>query len=501
MSKPIKHGLARIIIGYLMLTGKVLPTSAQGTGAAYVSVAAGTDFTFAIQSNGTLWAWGNNADGELGDGTTTSRLQPVAVAEPTGAAPGSRWVRIFPYAPTTPVYGLRSDQTLWQWGASQTRPVPVALAATLPSGATLVDLAFGAEHCLLLYSDGTLLSWGDNFRGQLGIGAAAGTGSVSITAPAPVITPATAAPGTRWTSIEADEKQSFAVRSDGTLWSWGGVYVTYPSTLGHPVTALGCFAPEIVPHPAGAGPGTGWVAVDAGETHTLGLRSDGTLWVWGFDNRGALGQGNTVSVAPAPLQVPVPAGLPAGTRWQHAYAGFETSQAILSDGTFWAWGLNQYGQLGVNSPNYTESLPLQDYNQEVWTQSASGRNHSVALSRGRVYVTGAGSNGQLGLGSGTGRLSFFVRVVGLPLTASAAQNVGFATQVAPNPAVPGDNLAVSLPLAFSSRAEFVNTRGQTVSQSAIITNRLTVPPLAPGIYIVRFYNEKQFLGLGKLSVN
>jgi hypothetical protein len=65
-------------------------------------------------------------------------------------------VRIFPNSPSTPVYGLRSDRTLWQWGANQTRPVPVALAAALPSGATLSDLSFSNQHCLALYSDGSL---------------------------------------------------------------------------------------------------------------------------------------------------------------------------------------------------------------------------------------------------------------------------------------------------------------------------------------------------------
>ena len=242
-----------------------LQTAAQGTGAAYVHVAAGSDFTFAIQSNGTLWAWGDNSYGELGDGTTTTRLQPVAVAEPTGAAAGTRWTRIFAQVPSTPVFGLRSDQTLWRWGANQTRPAQVLLNTPLPSGATLTDLAISTGHFLALYSDGSLLSWGSNSQGQLGLGTAAGTGTV--TAATAVITPPTAVTGTYWTAVEAKGNASFAVRSDGTLWSWGGVAVTNPSVLGHPVAVAGCFTPEPVPHPAGADAGTGWVSVKAGKTH------------------------------------------------------------------------------------------------------------------------------------------------------------------------------------------------------------------------------------------
>ena len=485
------------LAGFLLITLFVLRASAQGTGAGYV--AAGSEFTFAIQANGTLWAWGDNINGELGDGTTVTRLQPVAVAEPTGAATGSRWMRIFAENTSTPVFGLRSDHTLWRWGVGQTRPAPVPLSAALPSGATLTDLAITPGHFLALYSDGSLWSWGSNSQGQLGLGAAAGTGTV--TTPAAVVTPAAAAVGTYWTAIAAEANGSFAVRSDGTLWSWGGLAAPTPSSLGHPVPAAGCFVPEPVLPAAGAAAGTGWVSVSAGETHTLGLRTDGTLWAWGFSGYGALGQGTGNTSTTAPVPVALPAGVPVGTRWQRVQARSHTSQGILSDGTLWAWGYNTSGQLGVNSSRAVETLPLQDYNQENWTQAALGLNHAVGLSRGRVYVTGNGSYGQLGLGNATTRLYFFVRVVGLPLGVSPSRDYELAGQVYPNPASPGGALSLTTNLSFSSRAEFINSRGQAIGQSMVVGNRLQVPLLAPGIYLVRLYDGKQFQGYSKLSIN
>lgn len=499
-SLPHRRGLALGIAAILVLiVSKAAPIAAQGADASYVHIAAGSDFTFAIQSNGTLWAWGDNTYGELGDGTTTTRMQPVAVAEPAGAAPSSRWVRIFAHVPSTPVYGLRSDQTLWRWGANQTRPVVVPLAAILLSGATLLDLSFSAQHCLALYSDGTLMSWGANSQGQLGIGAAAGTGSVAT--PTPVVTPAGAVSGTRWTSIEADANQSFAVRSDGTLWSWGGVPVINPSTLGHPVTAAGCFTPEPVPHPAGAASGTGWASVEAGETHTLGLRSDGTLWAWGFSNNGALGQGIVTTSTAAPLPVPVPAGLPVATRWQRVQAGSHTNQGILSNGSLWTWGYNLFGQLGANSSNASEFTPQQEYNQETWTQSALGVYHAVALSRGRVYVTGNGPNGQLGLGNATSRLYFFVRVVGLPLAVQSSQLGGFATQLFPNPVASGELITGATDATKNSDyAALINSHGQTVCKILVADNRFVLPATAPGIYLIRFYGQERFLGTSRITI-
>lgn len=122
--------MLRIALLLLLVAATQLLRAQSNTGP-YVHVAAGANFSFAIQDNGTLWAWGSNLYGQLGDGSSTTRMNPVAIAEPATAAPGSRWTRI--YAQSQPVHGLRSDNTLWQWGNSAFQTVQIPLAASQPA--------------------------------------------------------------------------------------------------------------------------------------------------------------------------------------------------------------------------------------------------------------------------------------------------------------------------------------------------------------------------------
>lgn len=483
------------IIALFLLLYFNLSVRSQGAGVAYVHVAAGASFTFAIQSNGTLWAWGDNAYGQLGDGTTTSRTAPVVVPPPANASAGSRWVRIIAHDNPTPVWGLRSDNSLWQWGANQLQPVQIALPLVLPSGATFTTLASSGAHALALYSDGSVFAWGSNAQGQLGTGNTA----ISSSTPALVATPTAASPGTYWVAIEAENNTSFGIRSDGTLWSWGGIGLQNYNPMGHAVLPTGCYTPELVPHPAGASAGSKWVGVDAGEKHTLGLRSDGALWAWGSNSNGALGQGNGLGGSNTPVPIPVPSGVAAGTHWKQISAGASASQAIMTDGTLWAWGNNFSGQLGINSNNPAELSPVQEYNQEVWSQVALGAQHAVALSKGRVYVAGNGSQGQLGLGNAPNRFYFLVRVVGLPLAAIGQSISNSAINIFPNPVKSGANITVE-GISAANKVEIINSQGQTIAIASIVNAQVNIPKLAPGIYLIRIYEDSKSLGSRKLQV-
>lgn len=199
------------------------------------------------------------------------------------------------------------------------------------------------------------------------------------------------------------------------------------------------------------------------------------------------------------MQVPLPAGVAAGVGWQLIDAGADTSLGILTDGTLWAWGSNSHGQLGVNISNNSVPYPLQEYNQETWTQSELGIYHTVALSRGRVHVTGGGSIGQLGLGNGTSRMNFLVRVVGLPLAVADRSPTPRAAAAFPNPAAGGESVVVE-EAARSTRAEFLNSQGQVVAVVSVRDARVNVPPLAPGLFLLRFYAGNHYLLSSKLHV-
>lgn len=196
-------------------------------------------------------------------------------------------------------------------------------AVLAESAATDSRMAAGYCHSLLVRSDGTLWACGRNVSGELGLG-----DNVSRSVPARVGT------ATNWVSVAASWYHSFGIRSDGTLWGWGendygqlGLgYQSWRATM-----------------PIRVGTATNWAAVSTGHFHTLGLRSDGTLWAWGNNDYGRLGlEGVGTSE-----NVTSPTQLGTDTNWVAIAAGDGHSLAVKSDGSLWSWGANSSGQLGL----------------------------------------------------------------------------------------------------------------------------------------------------------
>jgi RHS repeat-associated protein len=243
------------------------------------AIAGGGSSGYALRSDGTVWAWGANWNGGLGDGTTTDSRVPVHVSGLTsvtaiGAGAGSG-------------YAVRSDGTVWAWGMNNSgqlgngtttdSSVPVQV-----SGLTSVTaVAGGYDTAYALRSDGTVWAWGDGWRGALGNG-----GSVSSLAPVQV------SGLTDVTTISGAFYAGHALRSDGTIWSWGdnrhaalGNGTTMDSTVPVQVSAL-----------------TGATAISSGEFSAYALRSDGTVWSWGYNGYGQLGNGTQIDSS-VPVQV------------------------------------------------------------------------------------------------------------------------------------------------------------------------------------------------------
>jgi hypothetical protein len=237
--------------------------------------------------------------------------------------------------------------------------------------------------------------------------------------------------------------------------------------------------------------------VASGGTHTLGLRSDGSLWAWGSNNFGALGIGNASSGSNIPVLVPLPGAAPAGAVWQQIQAGPSFSQAILANGSLWAWGMNQFGQLGVNSGAAFEPFALQEYTQSSWSHLAAGTQHAVALSRGQVYVTGNGSSGQLGLGNAPNRIYFFVRVVGLPLSTTTA--IANRTAVYPNPVLGNGTLYLSN-INRAIKVQVVTQLGQVVLDEVINGSIFRLPNLPAGVYRLRLDKNNELIENHRLII-
>jgi len=330
-------------------------------------VAAGESHTLAVKSDGTVWAWGLNSSGQLGDGVTTPpsyRSTPLPVLDLTGVVSVA--------AGDSHSLAVTSDGTLWAWGNNsrgqlgdgtkkhRRTPVPV------PGLAGVVAMAANRFHSLAVTSDGTLWAWGYNGYGQLGDGT-----KTDRLKPKPVLTGVVA--------VAAGNSYSLAVKSDGTLWAWG--YNGY-GQLGDGTTT-----DSLKPKPVL----TGVVAVAAGSSHSLALKSDGTLRAWGANVSGQLGDGTTKqSLTPVPVL-----GL---TDVVAVTAGTKHTLAVKSNGTLWAWGINLYGRLGNGKSDPSPQTTPQLVNLPGGVVAlGAGSEHSMAVkSDGTLWTWGFNQRGQVG---------------------------------------------------------------------------------------------------------
>jgi alpha-tubulin suppressor-like RCC1 family protein len=246
------------------------------------------------------------------------------------------------------------------------------LALWLLMGMAHAQRFAAGQHTAVIHSDGTLWTWGLNAQGQLGIG-----NTAYQAAPVQVGT------DTNWKSVAVGQFHTVAIRTDGTLWAWG---LNNYGQLG--VASAGTFQTT----PVQIGTATTWRSVSAGYYHTLALRTDGTLWAWGFNYDGEVGIGTTDTQLE-------PAQVGTATNWQSLAAGAYHSLAVRTDGTLWAWGYNYYGQLGLGS-SASVSTPVQVGTATTWQRVSAGyypsrahRWHLVGLGAEYVRSAWAGHDG------------------------------------------------------------------------------------------------------------
>jgi RHS repeat-associated protein len=333
-----------------------VPVSVSGL-AGVTAIAAAQHGGYALRSDGTVWAWGDNGFGQLGDGTTTARTVPVQVSGLTGvtavAAAGSVG------------YALRADGTVWAWGYNYNNELGDGTAtnsntAVQVSGLTGVTAIGGRlDGGFAVRSDGTVWAWGSNYCGALGNGT---TTPSSVPVQVSGLTDVTAAAG--------GEYGGYALRSDGTVWAWG---CNYYGELGNGTTTASSVPVQV----SGL---TAVGAIAAGDVAGYALRSDGTVWAWG--DAISLGNGTTTNSS-----IPVPvSGLTGITA---VSGGGEIASALRSDGTVWDWGDNSAGQLG-NGEQWTLSyLPVKVSGLVGVRSIASGGYSGFALGGVMVPVDAA----------------------------------------------------------------------------------------------------------------
>jgi len=357
----------------------------------WLSVAAGGSHTVAIQKDNTLWAWGANDFGQLGTGTSAPDAYTYELTQIVGTIWG------FVSAGHSHTMAIKQDGSLWAWGANEygqlglgdQAPVYVPAAARIPPpplpGTTWVCVAAGSYNTVAIDDQGRLWAWGANEYGQLGLGPAAPTFSP------PIVTPTMISPD-QWVSIATGRSHTVAIRSDNTLWTWGS---NDQGQLGMgPAAAKHIVSPKqiVTTDPSNDSP---WVRVAAGANHTVGIRSDGTLWAWGANRYGQLGD-DSMTDSHIPKQIVAKTDSSNNSPWIRVAAGANHTMAIKKDGTLWAWGANYYGQLG-NKSTTDSHFPKQIGENTDWASVAAGAFHTVGIrSDGTLLAWGNNSHGQLG---------------------------------------------------------------------------------------------------------
>ena len=367
-----------------------VPTQVGAAGD-WVSVFCGATNSYAINASGDLYAWGYNDFGQLGLGTKTTRLTPGKVA-------GSGWAKVS----TGPLdcLALKADGSLWAWGYNvngqlglpadyedHTTPTRVGTATIWR------DVACGPYHTVAATTDDRFAACGSNQYGQIGLGF-----------PLYRCSPEQVGTTGGWLQVDASLTHGAGIRDDFSLWTWG---YDIDGALGG---SGGLTAPARV------GFDNDWAAVSAGAYHgsnyTMAIKKSGTLWAFGNNDAGQLGLGDTASRA-VPTQVGTAAdwktvacsdGIGSRGRTDDAHPDYtldDHTLAIKTDGTLWAWGANDYGQLGLGTAGAAdEKSPVQVGAGTDWAAVAAGDDYSAALKTdGTLWTWGRGQFGQLGHGS------------------------------------------------------------------------------------------------------
>jgi alpha-tubulin suppressor-like RCC1 family protein len=370
-------------------------------------------------SSGQLWTWGRNSHGQLGLGDTTHRSEPAQVGSDTdwekgsvsGGLDGSR--------------AIKTNDTLWSWGRNNSGQLGLGDTTSRSSPVQVGSLTNwflvgGGDHYnVAIKTDGTLWSWGNNYAGKLGLGdttnrsspvqvgsltnwkgstnaevlddghtklGVGGSSWLAIKSDGTLwgcgrnnywtlgdnsntdrSSPVQIGSGTDWASVSpAFGSHNAAIKTDGTLWSWG--YNPLGNT-GHGDTTDRS-------SPVQVGSLTDWKFVCCGGYYTLAVKTNGTLWAWGYNANGRLGTGNTTTYS-SPVQVG------SLTNWLRPMITGDSSRVLKTDGTLWAWGGNQYGILGLGDEPWWDynarSSPVQ-MGTSTWATMLSGGYHTAAVS-------------------------------------------------------------------------------------------------------------------------
>ena len=339
------------------------PVQTLNGGTNWKQVTCGGYFTAAIKTDGTLWTWGSNGYGRLGDNTTVNRSTPVQTLNG-----GTNWKQVS--GGSGHIAAIKTDGTLWTWGNNSNgklgtndttqRRTPVQ---TFVEGTNWNQVACGAFLTAAIKTDGTLWTWGNNGYGGLGT-----NDTTERRTPVQEYYG-----GTNWKQVACGGNHMAAIKTDGTLWTWGN---NNYYQLGDGTSILRSTPIQTL------NGGSNWKQVACGRFHTAAVKTNGTLWTWGNNDEGQIGDNTSLNQRFTPTQT-----FNGGTNWKQVACGRYYTTAVKTDGTLWSWGNNGNGQLGDNTAGNTRVTPVQEYyGQTDWKQVSGGYYHTAAVTYIDSYI-------------------------------------------------------------------------------------------------------------------
>jgi len=344
-------------LGDNSIVNKSSPIQTIALGTNWREADSGTAHTVAIKTDGTLWSWGIQQYGSLGDNSSgiTSKSSPVQTV-----SGGTSWRTASAGKDSTAA--IKTDGTLWMWGLGfggnlgnnsiLDRSSPVQ---TVGDTINWQKVSVGRRSSSGgIKTNGTLWMWGYGGYGILG------TNNINSRS-SPV---QTISGGTNWKQLSVGRDSTAAVKTDGSLWVWG---LNTFGQLGNNGTVSSYQPIQTISNV------NTWKQSSVGDTHMAAIKTNGSLWVWGRNTAGSLGNNSTINVS-SPVQT-----VSVGTNWQKVSSNRYRSAAIKTDGSLWLWGYGAVGSLGNNATN-NRSSPVQTISRGTdWRSVSLGCTHTAAI--------------------------------------------------------------------------------------------------------------------------
>ena len=321
--------------------------------------------SFATKTDGTLWSWGENDYGILGQNSPSNSN----LSSPTQVGTGTDWPTsgVGKLSKKNAFQAIKTDGTLWSWGYGlqgqngQNNQTAYSSPVQVGSGTDWSVIGGARNAVLAIKTDGSLWSWGDNYAGTLGQNNA---NPARRSSPIQI-------PGT-WSAVDKGGVSSaLATKTDGTLWCWG------ENNEGEARGILGQNNQTSYSSPVQVGSATDWDTgadkISVNKHAAIAIKTDGTMWAWGSNQNGSLAMdsGDGGAQRSSPIQIP-------GTTWNTIASGSQHFLATRTDGTLWVWGINSQGRLGLNGPDASAVSPTQVPGTD-WSIVAGGERSSLAI--------------------------------------------------------------------------------------------------------------------------